>query len=130
MNEAHLGIDILIDEDGDLVVGRNGDLDLVVGRTCLLQDVRDRLGTLPGDIYSHPEWGCRIGRLLGAPDTPLNRALAVRYLREALEDEPRIESESISITPLVFTPEEKRFEIRFQAVSGANRESLVWQLNN
>jgi len=128
MNEAHLGVDILFDEDGDLVVSRTGDLALAVGRECLLQDVRDRLGTLPGDLYSHPDWGCRIVRLLGAPDTPLNRALAVRYLREALEDEPRIESESISITPLVFTPEEKRFEIRFMPINRAVQESLVWSL--
>lgn len=128
MSEAYLGVDVLFDEDGDLAVGRTGDLELAVGRECLLQDVRDRLGTLRGDLYSHTEWGCGIGRLLGAPDMPLNRALAERYLRIALEDEPRIESESISITPLAFTPEEKRFEIRFRLIGRAVPESLVWSL--
>jgi len=128
MTEALLGKDLRFDVDGDLMVNRTGDLELVTGRDCLLQDVRDRLNTLPGDLYAHPEWGCRIGRLLGAPDTPLNRALAVRYLRDALEDEPRIEKESISITPLVFTPEEKRFEIRFTQGESAVPVTIVWSI--
>ena len=128
MSEAYLGVDVRFDEEGDLAVGRTGDLELAVGRDCLLQDIRDRLGSLPGDLYSHPDWGCGIGRLLGAPDTPLNRALAVRHLRITLEDEPRIESESVSITPLAFTPEEKRFEIRFRPIGRAVPESLVWSL--
>ena len=128
MRDAYLGIDLLFDADGDLVVSRTGDIELVTGRDCLLQDVRDRLNTLPGDLYAHPDWGCRIGRLLGALDTPLNRALAVRYLRDALEEEPRIEKESISITPLAFSQEEKRFEIRFMPIGSLTQESLAWNL--
>ncbi len=124
--ERHLGTDILFDEEGDLAVSRTGDLVLAVGRDCLLQDIRDRLGTLPGDLYAHPDWGCGIGRLLGAPDTPLNRALAVRYIRHALESEPRVEDNTITITPLIFAPEEKRFAIRFTPVGGAIPESFVW----
>lgn len=126
--DAHLGTDILFDEDGDLAVDQSGDLALASGRACLLQDVRDRLGTLPGDLYSHPDWGCRIGLLLGSSDTPLNRALANRYLREVLEAEPRIATESIMITPLFFTAEEKRFELRFTPIGSAVPESLVWQV--
>ena len=124
--ERHLGTDILFDEDGDLVISRTGDLTLAMGRDCLLQDVRDRLGTLPGDLFSHPDWGCGIGRLLGAMDTPLNRALAIRYIRHALEADPRIEDDTITIKLLTWTPEEKRFEIRFMPVGAATPEVLVW----
>jgi phage baseplate assembly protein W len=125
--EAFLGVDLLFAADGDLAVTQRGDLALAEGRECLLQDVRDRLGTLPGDLYAHPDWGCRIGKMLGASDTPLNRALANRYLRETLEAEPRIGTESITITPLIFAAEEKRFEISFTPVGGEVQESLVWQ---
>lgn len=124
--DAHLGVDILFSEDGDLVVNQSGDLALATGRACLVQDIRDRFGTLHGDLYAHSDWGSKAIRLLGASDTPLNRALSVRYLREALESEPRIESESITITPLTFTSEEKRFEIRFTPVGTAAPEFLVW----
>lgn len=126
MDDSYLGTDIRFDADGDLVVSRTGDLEIVVGRDCLLQDVRDRLGTLPGDLFAHPDWGCGIGRLLGAPDTPLNRALAVRYIRQALEADPRVEDNTVRIIPLRFTPEEKRFEIRFTLVGSATPDLLVW----
>ena len=126
MRDDYLGIDIGFDTDGDLAVSLTGDLMCVSGRDCLLQDVRDRLETLPGDLFAHDSWGCGIGRLLGAADTPLNRALATRYIRYALEAEPRIEDSSISIKPLVFKSEEKRFEINFKPVNGINSESVVW----
>ncbi|MBT3231461.1 MAG: GPW/gp25 family protein [Calditrichaeota bacterium] len=126
MREDYLGMDILFDLDGDLAVGLTGDLLCVSGRDCLLQDVRDRLETLPGDLFAHGSWGCGIGKLLGAPDTPLNRALATRYIRYALEAEPRIEDKSISIKPLVFNTEEKRFEINFSPVNGINPASVIW----
>ena len=124
--EIHLGTDVLFDEEGDLAVSRTGDLALAVGSDCLLQDIHDRLGTLPGDLFSHLDWGCGIGRLLGALDTPLNRALAIRYIRHALESDPRVEDNTITITPLIFTSEEKRFEIRFIPVGVASPEVLVW----
>ncbi len=126
--DPNLGTDILFDEEGDLAVSRTGDLVLAVGRDCLLQDIRDRLGTLPGDMFAHTDWGCGIGRLLGALDTPLNRALAIRYIRHALESDPRVEDNTITITPLIFTPEEKRFEIRFTPVGAVLQEVLTWDI--
>ena len=126
MREDYLGKDVLFDEDGDLAISPTGDLVTVSGRDCLLQDIRDRLGTIPGDLFAHPDWGCGIGRLLGAMDTPLNRALAIRYIRHALESDPRVEDNTITITPLIFTLEEKRFEIRFTPVGATSPEVLVW----
>jgi len=126
MREDYLGTDILFDEEGDLSVSPTGDLVTVSGRDCLLQDIRDRLGTIPGDLFAHPDWGCGIGRFLGAMDTPLNRALAIRHIRHALESDPRVEDNTITITPLIFTPEEKSFEIRFTPVGSAALEALTW----
>ena len=128
MREDYLGKDVLFDEDGDLAVGPTGDLVSVNGRDCLLQDIRDRLGTIPGDLFAHPDWGCGIGKLLGALDTPLNRALAIRYIRHVLEADPRVEDNTIKITPLIFIPEEKRFDIRFTPVRSVAQEALIWDL--
>ena len=126
MREDYLGTDIQFDQDGDLAVSPTGDLELALGMDCLLQDVRAQLETLPGDLFSHEDWGCGITKLLGAPETPLNRAMAIRFLRHALESEPRIEDNSISIKPLVFNYEEKRFEINFKSVNGISSESMIW----
>ena len=126
MREDYLGTDVLFDTEGDLAVSATGDLMIAQGRGCLLQDIRDRLETSPGDLFAHSKWGCGIKKLLGVPDTPLNRAIAIRYLRYALEAEPRIEDSSISIKPLVFNTEEKRFEIQFRTVGFIPQELLQW----
>ena len=126
MNHDYLGKDILFDEDGDLSVSPSGDLQMASGLECLQQDLSDRLETMPGDLYAHPDWGCSIRLLLGALSTPLNRALAVRYLRLAVLDESRIRKETVQILERQFTTEQKEFEIRFVPRGGATQQSLVW----
>ena len=126
MSSEYLGKDILFDEEGDLVVSATGDLEMVIGLECLKQDLRDRIETMPGDLYAHPEWGCQIRQLLGALSTPLNRALAVRYLRLAVLDEPRVRKETVQVIVRQFTTEQKVFEVRFVPKGSATQESLVW----
>jgi len=126
MNSEYLGTDILFDAEGDLTVSPTGDLTMVGGADCLLQDLRNRIETVPGDLYAHPDWGCRIKELLGAPDTPLNRALAVRYLKLSILNDPRIKPDSLQISILNFANEYKEFKIRFTARNSSNPESLVW----
>ena len=126
MNREYLGKDILFDEEGDLVVSSSGDLETVSGLDCLKQDLRNRLETMTGDLYAHPDWGCSIRTLLGALSNPLNRALAVRYLRLAVLDDPRIRKESVQVLVREFNSEQKTFEVRFTPKGNSSPQSLVW----
>ena len=126
MNKDYLGTDILFDEEGDLVVSTSGDLETVSGLDCLKQDLRDRLETIPGDLFAHPDWGCNIHTMLGALSSNLNRALAVRYLRLAILDDPRIRKETVQVIVREFNTEQKTFEIRFVPKGSATQQSLVW----
>ena len=122
----YMGVDLKFDEDGDMMVSSTGDLEMLYGLECLKQDIQDRLETFPGDLYAHPEWGCQIRTLLGALSTPLNRALAVRYLRLAVLDDHRIRKETVQVLVREFSSEQKIFEIRFVPKGGATQQSLVW----
>ena len=125
MDVRYLGTDIALDEEGDLIVTPTGDLAVVSSLDCLLQDVQDRLRSLPGDLWKHAEFGCDTNRLLGAPDTPLNRALAQRGIRMALEDEPRIDGQSIRIEAQQFDGEIKVYEVQFRAKGSDVPQKLV-----
>ena len=125
MDTSYLGTDIGFDTDGDLIVTPTGDMAIVSGVDCLLQNVQDRLRTLPGDFWKHPDFGCDTNRLLGAPDTPLNRALAQRGIRMALEDEPRIDAQSIRIQGQRFEDEAKVYEVQFRAKGSDVPQKLV-----
>ena len=126
MVNEYLGADIAFDQDGDLMVGQTGDMVLATGKDCLVQDVLDRLRIIPGDLWNHTEWGCEAGKMLGAKDTPLNRALIARHIRMALEAEPRIDSETIRISVRSFTQEQKTFLIEFSPAGSASSESFIW----
>lgn len=60
------GIDLRIDNDGDLVVGSNGDLILVEGAECVAQALMLRLRTALNSLPMHPEYGSALmTRLVG-----------------------------------------------------------------
>ena len=80
----HLGIDLILDDQGELVVSPSGDLALTQdGRKSLMQDVKNLLQTLPGDLFSHPEYGCGLSRLLG-DDYDCDQKLIERTIGDAL----------------------------------------------
>ena len=99
----NLGIDLLLDDTGDLVVSTTGDLALTPdGRATLLQDVQHLLDTLPGDLFGHPEYGAGLPRLFGEEDRADHGDLVRRAIADALTYDPsvapRIEPDSIEVT--------------------------------
>ncbi len=108
------------------MISATGDLETISGLDVLKQDLCDRLETIPGDLYAHPDWGCSIRTMLGALSSNLNRALAVRYLRLAVLDDPRIRKETVQVIVREFNSEQKSFEIRFVPKGSVTQQSLVW----
>ncbi len=132
----NLGVDLLLDADGDLMISPAGDLAITQdGRTCLLQDVRNLLDTLPGDLFGHPAFGAGVPRLFGEEDRLDFERLVVRAITDALTYDqgvgPRIEPESIVVYALPRTGREAHFQVSFVALGEewTNRLNLVWGSN-
>ena len=132
----NLGVDLLLDADGDLMVSPAGDLAITQdGRTCLLQDVRNLVDTLPGDLFAHPAYGAGVPRLFGEEDRPDFERLVVRAITDALTYDqgvgPRIEPESIVVYALPRTGREAQFQVSFVALGEewSNRQNIVWGSN-
>jgi len=134
MANENLGIDLLLDSSGDLVVGPTGDLLLTpTGRVCLLQDVRNLLDTLPGDLFGHPDYGAGLARLAGEEDRPDFERLVIRAITDALTyDEavgPRIEPESIQVELVTRTLREAEFRVTFMPLENgySTPANLIWR---
>ena len=85
VEHVNLGIALWLDADGDLAVAPDGDLAITPnGRVTLLQDVRDLLDTLPGDLFGHPTYGAGVARLFGEEDRPDFESLVIRAITDAL----------------------------------------------
>ena len=78
-----------------------GDLAVIDGRANLAQAILMRLLTAVGELapLGHPEYGCRLGELVGRPNSETTRNLARLHVLEALQAEPRIaEVRDVAVT--------------------------------
>ena len=133
----NLGIDLLLDETGDLVVSTTGDLALTSkGRATLLQDVQHLLDTLPGDLFGHPEYGAGLPRLFGEEDRADHGDLVRRAIADALTYDPsvapRIEPDSIEVTLVSGSaPRQPAFSVSFTPLGEGwtSKVNLVWSAN-
>lgn len=121
-----LGNDLKINESGDIMLNPSGDLDIIKGDDCLLQDVRHRLESSYGDLFGHEDYGSLLFRYLGQPDTELNRALIRRSVVTALEQEKRINPNTIQVDILKYTPEEILVNISFILLETIHPLTLLW----
>jgi len=95
MAENHLGTDIAFQDD---ITAIFGDVDLVEGRKCLLQDIRLRLTTPRGDLWCHPDYGIDLYRFLHLEGTAINRLDLVRTIEEEAAQDPRGDSVNVTLT--------------------------------
>lgn len=85
------GIDVAIGADGDLVVGPTGALALVGDTDNVVQALRLRMMTTPGELPLHPDYGSDLKRrLVGSKiDEPFAASVANIELRRLLEQDQR-----------------------------------------
>jgi phage baseplate assembly protein W len=69
-----------------------GDIILASGRENLAQSVINRLFTRVGELSNigHPDYGSRLYKIIGEPNSKRTRAFAEFYIREALSYENRV----------------------------------------
>ena len=118
----HLGRDLLLDEDGDLRIGNDGDLALTPGGgACLIQDVKHVLDTMAGDLFGHPRYGAGISRLLGEEGETARQGF-VRAVQDALIYEeavaPRIVPDSVQVRIESFSDRSVTVRTEFEAIDG------------
>lgn len=74
------GIDLLLTQDGDLVITPDGDGRLAIGLTNLIQKARLAIGTPRGSLLHHPEYG--IGLLPGTSTADLTASQVLTDLQQ------------------------------------------------
>lgn len=87
---AVFGVDVRLDRGG--LATANGDFDLVSGRDNLKQALKNRVETECGDLMFHKDYGSRHRRLIGAVNGPTSGLLAAKYVKAAVQADPRVKS--------------------------------------
>lgn len=68
----------------------SGDIETVSEVANLKQALEMRLGTKPGELLWHAEYGCRAYTLLGRGATPVVNRLAAAFVAAAINADPRV----------------------------------------
>lgn len=87
----------MLDDAGNIVLAADGDAATITGLDCLVQDIRHRLITFPGDLWLHLMYGSRIPLYIQAENTELNRLELEQEIRLALMQDEKIDPETIQI---------------------------------
>ncbi|MCL4514158.1 MAG: hypothetical protein M1379_00965 [Firmicutes bacterium] len=90
MADEHLGVDMAF-SNTDFIIAPSGDVALASGRDCLLQDLMHRCTTPKGGLWYDAEFGVDIYSYLHTEDTLVMRLALEDELKEAVEQDPRLE---------------------------------------
>jgi phage baseplate assembly protein W len=122
--KPYLGVDMAL-AAGDLVALASGDVGTVSGTDCVVQDLRIRLATPRGDLWSHPDWGVAVLRFLQSEDTPLNRLDMCMEIERAVQSDPRVAAGSAKAEVLSWGRDSIRVSVTCRVVSETNPLNLV-----
>jgi hypothetical protein len=102
-------------------------LTMVEDDADIRQAIRIILFTVPGERVMRPDFGCEIHSLIFYPANQQTAILAERYVREALlRWEPRIELETVTVTPGATELGELWIDLRYRLKGQYDPRSLVF----
>lgn len=119
----HLGTDILL--NGDWEVQPTGDAALTSEEACLLQDIRHRLMTPKGSLWTHPDYGLDYYRYLNTEDSLLERLDLEQAIEIEVGKDPRVVPGSVKASVIKWTLEKITVEVKFSEVRNNNPMNLI-----
>jgi phage baseplate assembly protein W len=92
--------DLKMTDDGELVIGPDGDLDIVWGDEHLAQEILFRLKTQAGDWVLSPEIGADLEDFIGQPNDGLIHSMIENRIVRALSFDSLVAGPDVTVTGL------------------------------
>lgn len=89
-------VDILLDEDGNFVVGADGDAVLISNQEVIIQDIKHEIMTFLGGIPWHPEYGGKVQQFLKDEGFVINQKAIANELAAIISKHPNVIAGSAS----------------------------------
>jgi len=90
MTQENLGVDLAIDENGDLIINNNGDFLSVSDSDNMVQAILNAFMTEKGSLFYDENYGLDIGSFIGEKNILAKRALIRNGIVNLFSNEPRI----------------------------------------
>lgn len=116
--------------DTGLTLANTGNLDFVYGDECVRQAILLLIRTRPGERVMRPDYGCKLSRLIFAPNDETTAGLAIHYVREAIEVwEPRARIVTVDAAAVENKPDVLEISLQYRVVATQSVESLNLQVD-
>jgi hypothetical protein len=115
--------DLMINEDGDLMIAPNGDLLTVSGDEQIIQAIIFRLKTYRGDYTLSPNLGFSLEDFIGKPNSAATRSLIETTIEDILSVDFLVINPTIKCIPL--NEEEVFILIEFPAQSDSTKKVQI-----
>ena len=124
------GTDIQLTDEGDFAIDSGGDVMLAIELDCLIQDVKNRLITYPGDLFTDETYGVGIQEFTNSEDTEINRLHLTQMIKLKLSEEPRIEIDSLTSSIVGWKNNEIIVSVSFTPIGSDNPINLILKTNS
>ena len=114
-----MSVDLMMTDDGELVLNAKGDLAIVYGDEEIAQEVLFRLKTTGGDWLLSPSIGASLEDFIGQPNTEIVHAAIEERVKRALSFDDLLYFPNVSAIPV--TENEVFILVEFNSIESNNR---------
>lgn len=125
MADEWLGTDIALP-----IKATFGDVDLISGRACLSQDIKNRVTTPRGALWCHSDYGVDIYQFMHIENTLVNRLDLTQVIEDEVLNDPRVKE--VTATIISWNNYQVVISVQLVPIDGGNPINLVigYNLNN
>jgi hypothetical protein len=95
--EELIGYDIMIDGEGNFVSAPDGDMEIVYGYSCLVQEIKNEMMTQPGELFYDENYGFGLLDFIQAQDTEINRLELTQRIRIKIAEKEFVDPNSVNV---------------------------------
>jgi phage baseplate assembly protein W len=117
------GVDMAFDEDYELLPA--GDVEVVSGVHCVVQDIIHELSTPKGDLFYNSEYGVDIYKYINEDNTFINRLGLSQEVKKVLNHNQRIEPTTAKVEVVDWNLNKIKLKASFSLISVDNPLNLI-----
>ncbi len=97
MVDELIGSDIAIDDKGNFKMAPDGDIDVVSGFECLIQEIKNEMNTEPGDLFYDTEYGYGLLEFIQKENNEINRLEFTQRIKTKLSRQELVKADSVKV---------------------------------
>ena len=97
MLDELIGSDIAIDEQGNFIPAPDGDVEMISGYECLIQEIKNEMNTEPGDLFYDLDYGYGLLDFVQKVNDEITRLEYTQRIRNKLSRHELVDPNTVKV---------------------------------